>query len=444
MIEEGQFKKAIEQLTVAIRNDPENPDLYLWIGIAYYKTGRDQEAEESFHAALKLKPVDARIHYNRGALYFREKKWDQAITSFLQAANLAPDWKAHSYLNIGLIYYKQGRDEEAISWFQKTLQENPAAPTQQMALEMIDLLSTMKQPVKNGTWNVQVSMGREFDTNVFLTSAEQVATRKEDWATAGTFYLNYRLPIYENLFFLSPGYYLSGRWYDSEGLDYNYLLHDLLLFIESPSLGIHPRLGYSYIYTHLGNRPFLEIHQFSFNSQIFRFGNHVIKLDGIFSIDNARDQGYNYLSGNEWKIGLSDTTSLYKNLGYIYLALVISRINLSDFRSPAQFSSYSYDAIEPSIQTQFPLLERVQVKGLFSYQHRSYHDEDIWSTGRKKRRDERFTAGLSVLRPVFKYLEAEIKYWVQITQSNIGDDPGDYADRDYRKGIYSLSLKAAF
>jgi tetratricopeptide (TPR) repeat protein len=199
LIEEGQFKKAIEQLIVAIRNDPENPDLYLFLGIAYYKTGRDQEAEESFHAALKLNPADARIHYNLGALYFREKKWDQAIASFLEAANLAPDWKAYSYLNIGLIYYKQGRDGEAIDWFQKTLQENPSATTEQMAREILNLLGSMKQPVKKGAWNVQVSMGREFDTNVFLTSAEQVATGKEDWATAGSFYLNYRLPIHDSL-----------------------------------------------------------------------------------------------------------------------------------------------------------------------------------------------------------------------------------------------------
>lgn len=89
-------------------------------------------------------------------------------------------------------------------------------------------------------------------------------------------------------------------------------------------------------------------------------------------------------------------------------------------------------------------MERLQVKGLFGYQHRSYHDEDIWSTGRKKRKDERFTAGFSVLRPVFKYLEAEVKYWTQINQSNIGNDPGDYADRDYQKDIYSLSIKATF
>ena len=444
LIEEGQFKKAIEQLIVTIRNDPENPDLYFWIGIAYYKTGRNQEAEESFHAALKLNPADARIHYNLGALYFREKKWDQAIASFLHAANLAPDWKAHSYLNIGLIYYKEGREGEAIDWFQKTLQKNPASPTEQMAREMLNLLSPMKQLAKKGTWNVQVSMGREFDTNVFLTSAEQVATGKEDWATAGSFYLNYRLPIHENLFFLSPGYYLSVRWYDSEGRGYNYLLQDLLLTLDSPVLRIHPRLGYSYIYTNLGDKPFLELNKFSFSSQIFKSGENLIRLDGNFSIDNALDQGYNYLSGNEWKIGISDTASIYKNRGYIYLALAISRISLSDFKSPAQFSSYSYDAIEPSIQTQFPLVERFHVKGLFSYQRRSYHDEDVWATGRKKRRDERYTAALSLLRLVFKHLEAELKYWTQVNQSNIGDDTGDYADRDYRKGIYSLSLKATF
>lgn len=204
MLEEGQFEKAIEHLTLAIRNDPGNPDLYFWIGIAYYKTGRDQKAEESFRAALKLNPRDARIHYNLGAVYFQEKKWEQAITSFLHAANLAPDWKAQSYLNAGLIYYKQGMAEKAIEWFQKTLHENPPATTERMVRDMLNLLSLMKRPVKKGAWNVQASIARELDTNVFLISTEQVATGKEDWATAGSFYLNYRFPIHENLFFSRP------------------------------------------------------------------------------------------------------------------------------------------------------------------------------------------------------------------------------------------------
>jgi len=443
-IEEGQFKKAIEQLIVAIRKDPENPDLYFWVGIAYYKTGRNQEAEESFQSALKLNPADARIHYNLGALYFQEKKWDQAIASFLKAANLAPDWKAQSYLNVGLIYYKEGRKEKAVEWFQRTLQENPAATTKQMALDMLNLLSPTKSPAKKGAWNVQASMGREFDTNVFTTSAEQTATGKEDWATAGTFYLNYRLPIHKNLFFLSPGYYLSGRWYDSEGRDYNYLLQDILLTLDSPALGIHPRLGYSYIYTHLGNKPFLELHQISFSSQILRTRKNALRLDGHYSIDNALDQGYNYLSGNEWKIGLSDTSFFYDNRGYFNFVLAIARINLTDIQFGNQFFSYSYDAIEPSIQTQFPIVKRLQIKGSFSYQRRSYHDEDIWATGRKKRRDGRYTAALSVSRPIFRHLDAEAKYWTQINQSNIGNDPGDYVDRDYKKDVYSLSLKATF
>lgn len=444
LIEEGQSEKAIEYLTIAIRNDPGNAGLYFWIGIAYYKTGEDQKAEESFNAALKIDPTDPRIHYNLGALYFREKKWDHAIMSFLNAANLAPDWKAHSYLNIGLIYYKKGLGEKAIDWFQKTLRENPPAATEQMARYMLNLLSPMKKHAKRGIWNTQTSMAREFDTNVFLSSAEQVATGKEDWATVGSFYLNYQLPVHGNIFILSPGYYLFGRWYDLEGRDYNYLLHDLILTLESPAMKIHPRLGYSYMNTRLGNRPFLEVHQISFTSQILKSQKNVTRLGGTYSIDNALNRDYNYLSGDEWKIGLTNTTPIYGNKGYIYLSLAILRSNLSDFKAPAQFSSYSYEAIEPSIQIQFPLVERFNGRGLFTYQHRSYLDVDTWSTGRKKRRDEIFTAGFSVLRPLFKYLETEFKYWTRINLSNIGDDPADYADRDYQKGIYSLSLKATF
>jgi len=456
LIDQRRFKEAIELLEKALVSTPDNPDFHFWLGVAYFRNGNHLEAEREFKTVTILDPSQARAHYNLGAVYFRQQKWDQAVDAFLKAAEIDPSQRAHLYLNIGLSYYKQGAANDAVIWFQMALQENPAPPTERMARVMLNLINPEKGSTGQSKWTAQATVGKEYDTNVFLTPAEEeLLTIEKDWAAIGSVNLGYSIPVGRTLR-LNPAYYFFGRWYDSESTN-NYHLHELRLSLEVPKYTIRPRLSYSYLYTLLDNDPFLSYHRISVNSQILQIGKHYFGINGLWSRDEDLDSEFDYLSGTEWNIGISEISYFSKNRGYVRSTLSYSRFNLEDLqddpnapRLACEFCSYSYNALEPAVLVLTPLIEKFKAKGLFQYQYRVYHDEDTWMdqdqslTLMKRRRDHRFTFSASLLRPLSKHLEVELKYWGQINRSSLGDDLNDYVDRDHRKSIYTLNLNLSF
>lgn len=451
LIDQRRFKEAIGLLEAALAGTPNSPDIHFWLGVAYFRQGNDIEAEREFETVTVLDPQQARAHYNLGAVYFREKKWDQATEAFLKAAEMDPAQKAHLYLNVGLSYYKQGATNDAVIWFQKALTEDPSPPTERMARAMLNLLSPEKGSVGKSKWTVQATVGREYDTNVFLTPAEEeLLTIEKDWAIIGSVNLGYSIPVSRTLL-LNPTYYFFGRWYDSESTN-NYHLHEFRLSLEVPKYTIRPRISYSYLYTLLDNNPFLSYHRISVNSQILQVGKYYFGINGFWSRDEDLDSEFDYLSGTEWNIGISEISYFLRNRGHLRSSLTYYRINLEDLQDDPRFScifcSYSYNALEPAVLVLTPLIEKFKARALFQYQYRVYHDEDTWIdeslTLMKRRRDHRFTLSASLLRPLSKHLEVELKYWGQINRSNLGDDPKDYVDRDHRKSIYTLNLNLSF
>jgi Tfp pilus assembly protein PilF len=447
LIDQRRFKEAIGLLEAALASTPNSPDIHFWLGVAYFRQGNDIEAEQEFKTVTSLDPNQALAYYNLGAVYFRQKKWTEAVEAFLKAADLEPGQKAHIYLNVGLSYFKQGSMQDAEDWFEKTLAENPSSSTEQMARAMLNLVNPEKKLPEKSKWAVQASLGKEYDTNVFLTPAEEeIRTIEKDWATIGSLNLGYSIPV-DTALMLAPNYYFFGRWYDSEN-ENNYHLHELKLSFEVPKYTIRPRLSYSYLYTLLENHPFIRYHRVSVSTQIFQIGKYAFGLNSLVSRDLNLDPEFDYLSGHEWSIGVTELNYFFNNRGYIRLNLSYSQINLEDIQDDARFAcsfcSYSYNALEPSVLILTPLAMKFKARGLFQYQYRTYQDKDEWlSSGapmEKLRRDHRFTYSASLIRPLSKHLEFELKYWYQTNRSNLGDDPLDYVDRDHRKTIYTLSV----
>jgi tetratricopeptide (TPR) repeat protein len=62
----------------ARRMAPGDPTVPMLEGIHFFKTGRIEQAETSFQAALSLAPGSAEIHYNLGLLYFHSGDFKSA------------------------------------------------------------------------------------------------------------------------------------------------------------------------------------------------------------------------------------------------------------------------------------------------------------------------------------------------------------------------------
>lgn len=73
---------------------------------------------------IKKSPSKARSYNNRGEVYFRLNKLEQALDDFERALSIKPDYTDALY-NIGVIYYYQKREGEAIEIFKKVLSIEP-------------------------------------------------------------------------------------------------------------------------------------------------------------------------------------------------------------------------------------------------------------------------------------------------------------------------------
>src|SRR5262249_54139309 len=71
-----------------------------------------EEAVRHYTAALALRPKNAFVCLNLGAVLINQGKWDAALTVFSKALELKPDL-AFAHNNVGLVLRHQGKIEEA-------------------------------------------------------------------------------------------------------------------------------------------------------------------------------------------------------------------------------------------------------------------------------------------------------------------------------------------
>lgn len=449
LIDRGRATEAITLLDKALIENPDDPDLHFWLGVAHFRQGNNPRAQQAFETVTTLKPEYARAYYNLGAVYFRQQRWSDAARAFLAASERMPDQKADLYLNIGLSYYKLGSAQDASEWFHKALAAQPSQATADTAHAMLTLLPPPTIPRTERKGIMQAASGRQYETNVFLASAEETPTAqmRADWATTFSARLGRDVPIGGRTT-VSPLYRFWGRWYDTEDA-MNYQVHELRVGLGATRSARRPTLSYAYLYTLLRNDAFFAYHRIAGSSYLFHLKRYYVGIHGSWEMGNSLDPQYVYLDGTKWTIGLSETHSFLSQRGYFRAGIAYTgnqaRDADNDPRFACEFCSYSYRAFEPSLQYRSPLVGRSHVQGSLQYQHRVYDREDRWpitvsSFGAKRRRDQRATGSISAQYPVTNSIDVELAYSTEINRSNLGDDSTDYVDRDYRKHTYTVNL----
>lgn len=449
LIDRGQWPEAVTLLDQALIKNPDDPDLHFWLGVAYFRQGDDSRAGRAFETVTALRPEYARAYYNLGAVYFRQQRWSDAARAFLAASERMPDQKADLYLNVGLSYYKLGSAQDAIEWFHKALAAEPSQATADTAHAMLTLLPPPTTARIEQTGAIQAAGGRQYETNVFLASAEETPTAqvRSDWATIFSARLGRDVPIGGGAA-VSPSYRFWGRWYDTEDA-MNYQVHELRVGLGAPRSARRPTLSYAYLYTRLSHDDFFAYHRMAWSAYLFHLRRYYAGIHGSWELGRSLDPRYTYLEGAKWTIGLSETHSFLDRRGYFRAGLAYTGNNARDAngdpRFACEFCSYSYRALEPSLQYRSPLLGRLTVEGSLQYQYRVYERDDRWritasSFGMKRRRDRRASGSVSLRYPVTDAIDVEIAYGTEINRSNLGDDSVDYVDRDYRKQTYTVNL----
>jgi Tfp pilus assembly protein PilF len=148
-LDQGQPEKAHGILREALVKYPQDPVLHNFMGLAQLALQNPRRATEHFDKSFKLNPqVGTGLNYSSALIALGDYK--QAIIRLKdlikQAQSESYQYKERIYHNIGYALVKAHKNKNAMSWFQKAIEENPTYfPAH---LELGRLYESMNQTVQ--------------------------------------------------------------------------------------------------------------------------------------------------------------------------------------------------------------------------------------------------------------------------------------------------------
>ena len=163
--QKGNWALAQKNITIAIKSDPSNADVYYYQGLiydAYTATGRKiEEAQISYDQAIKLNPRHSWAYRQKGQLYYDEGQFDLAVDNFTQAIQIEPS--ATNYKGRGAAYVALNEHAGAIADFNEALKLDP--------LDELTLIERAKQYVEVGKYREAI---KDTTTAMHTTTPELI------------------------------------------------------------------------------------------------------------------------------------------------------------------------------------------------------------------------------------------------------------------------------
>ena len=128
-MQQGRRDLAMEKLQLALKQDSDNANAYMAIGLLYNSTGDTQRADENFRIALRKAPDNPQTQNNYAVFLCQHGKPRESEQYFLKAAEnpLYPTPEA-AYTNAGVCANKIPNRTEAAGYFRRALAINPNFP----------------------------------------------------------------------------------------------------------------------------------------------------------------------------------------------------------------------------------------------------------------------------------------------------------------------------
>jgi Tfp pilus assembly protein PilF len=134
----GRLREAITQyeLAIALTSDPGLlAQAYANLGMAHRALGEDEPARQSFDKALRLDPNQANAWLGMGLLAQKQGKLNEAITDFSRSIELQPTGEA--YLDLGRSLQQAGRGPDALDSYRQALKLSPYLVEAQQAADAL-------------------------------------------------------------------------------------------------------------------------------------------------------------------------------------------------------------------------------------------------------------------------------------------------------------------
>jgi Flp pilus assembly protein TadD len=92
--------------------------------MVYAQSDDTEHASEYLHKALQVRPVYPEALNNLGILYLKTQRRDEAVASFEESIRVAPDFD-QPYLNLARVHAIEGNPERARAVLRELLKHHP-------------------------------------------------------------------------------------------------------------------------------------------------------------------------------------------------------------------------------------------------------------------------------------------------------------------------------
>jgi tetratricopeptide (TPR) repeat protein len=120
-----QFEGDAAKLETALKNKPDDPELYFEMGNLFLSQGDVSKAIDQFENALTIQPDYLPAINNLAMAYAADKQYDKALDAFKKMTALQPDNTSH-YYNVAVLYALQTKVEESLEWLKKAVDKGYA------------------------------------------------------------------------------------------------------------------------------------------------------------------------------------------------------------------------------------------------------------------------------------------------------------------------------
>ena len=105
--------------------------------MVFAQTGQPARAYDYLRKALQLRPLYPEAMNNLGVLYLRTRRRDEAVAEFEQCIQLAPAFD-QSYLNLARVYAIEGNRDKARATLLALLKQHPDHAQAQRTLQELN------------------------------------------------------------------------------------------------------------------------------------------------------------------------------------------------------------------------------------------------------------------------------------------------------------------
>jgi Flp pilus assembly protein TadD len=114
------YHAAVSEYKSAISAQPNNGLIYNNLGVSYSLAGEYKKAVKAFYKAIEIKHREQKVYNNLALALANLERYDEALEAFKKAGG-----EAQAYNNLGCIFLRRGKFQEAEKFFEKAIVLEP-------------------------------------------------------------------------------------------------------------------------------------------------------------------------------------------------------------------------------------------------------------------------------------------------------------------------------